>query len=124
MKKVLIVEDNTLNMKLFNDVLMANGYLTAQSNTGLDVIQLCDAFKPDVVVLDIQLPEISGFEIIKQIRENSDHKDIPVVAITAFAMHGDEEKILASGCSAYLSKPISVGRFLEHIQHFCHQDAA
>jgi two-component system cell cycle response regulator DivK len=124
MKKVLIVEDNTLNMKLFNDVLLANGYQTAQSNTGLDVIELCESFKPDVVVLDIQLPEISGFEIIKQIRESSDHKDVPVVAITAFAMHGDEEKILSSGCNAYLSKPISVGRFLEHIQHFCHQDAA
>lgn len=116
--KILIIEDNVLNMKLFNDVLVANGYLTAQSPTGLDAIELCKSFAPDLVILDIQLPEISGFEIIEKIRADRNLKELPVIAITAFAMHGDEEKILASGCSAYLSKPISVSHFLDHINHY------
>jgi two-component system cell cycle response regulator DivK len=117
-KKILIVEDNVLNMKLFNDVLDANGYVTQQSTTGLDAYDLCLSFEPDLVILDIQLPEISGFDIIKKIRSNPTLKDLPVIAITAFAMHGDEERILSAGCSAYLSKPISVGRFLEYIEHY------
>ena len=117
-KKILIVEDNVLNMKLFNDVLDANGYVTRQSTTGLDAYELCLTFRPDLVILDIQLPEISGFDIIKQIRSNALFKDLPVIAITAFAMHGDEERIMEAGCTAYLSKPISVGRFLEYIEHY------
>lgn len=119
MKKILIIEDNALNMKLFNDVLVANGYETLQSFTGLDVIENCEKFSPDLVVLDIQLPEISGFDIIKIIRAHDTFKHLPVLAITAFAMHGDEKKILDSGCSAYLSKPISVGHFLDQVDHFC-----
>ena len=117
-KKILIVEDNVLNMKLFNDVLDANGYVTRQSTTGLDAYDLCLSFAPDLVILDIQLPEISGFDIIKKIRSNGAFKDLPVIAITAFAMHGDEERIMEAGCTAYLSKPISVGRFLEYIEHY------
>ena len=117
-KKILIVEDNVLNMKLFNDVLDANGYVTQKSTTGLDAYDLCLSFVPYVVILDIQLPEISGFDIIKKIRSNPALRDLPVIAITAFAMHGDEERILEAGCSAYLSKPISVGRFLEYIEHY------
>ncbi len=117
-KKILIVEDNILNMKLFNDVLMANGYETQQSATGLDAYELCCTFAPDLVILDIQLPEISGFDIIKTIRGNPQFKNLPVIAITAFAMHGDEERILGAGCTAYLSKPISVGRFLEYIERY------
>ena len=117
-KKILIVEDNVLNMKLFNDVLQANGYITQQSTTGQDAYDLCISFNPDLVILDIQLPEISGFDIIKTIRSNPKLQKLPVIAITAFAMHGDEERILTAGCTAYLSKPISVGRFLEYIEHY------
>ena len=123
-QKVLIVEDNTLNMKLFNDVLVANGFTTVQSPTGLDAIELCTSHRPDLLILDIQLPEISGYEIVKKLRETPHTAATPVIAITAFAMHGDEKKILNAGCDAYLSKPISVTRFLDCVKHYCMASAA
>ena len=117
-KTVLIVEDNAMNMRLFNDLLQAHDYNTVQTGTGHDAAQLAHDHKPDLVILDIQLPEISGLDIARQFKADATLKDIPLLAITAFAMKGDEENFLSQGCDGYLSKPISVPVFLEKIAYF------
>jgi two-component system cell cycle response regulator DivK len=117
-KKVLIVEDNELNMKLFNDLLEAHGYQTVGTRNGIDAMDLARQHRPDLILMDIQLPEVSGLEVTKWLKDDSELKAIPVVAVTAFAMKGDEERIREGGCEAYLSKPISVGKFIETIRHF------
>ncbi len=121
-KTVLIVEDNELNMKLFNDLLEANGYATKQSKNGLEAVDLAKVYLPDLILMDIQLPELSGLEAISLIKAEPSLKAIPIIAITAFAMRGDEEKILLSGCEGYISKPISVTNFLEAVNTFLKQD--
>ena len=117
-KTVLIVEDNELNMKLFNDLLRAHGYETVQARNGLDGIELARQHKPDLILMDIQLPEVSGLEVTKWLKEDDTLKGIPVVAVTAFAMKGDEEVIRQGGCEAYISKPISVVSFLDTVRRF------
>ena len=117
-KKVLIVEDNELNMKLFHDLLEAQGYETLETREGLSALAIARAHRPDLILMDIQLPEISGLEVTKWLKDDDSLADIPVVAVTAFAMKGDEERIREGGCEAYLSKPISVGKFIETIRHF------
>ncbi|MBG0795217.1 response regulator [Methylocystis sp. H62] len=117
-KTILIVEDNELNMKLFNDLLEANGHATLQTKSGFEAISLARSHRPDLILMDIQLPEISGLEVTRILKEDDDLRAIPVIAITAFAMKGDEEKILQGGCEAYLSKPISVAKFLETVNSF------
>ena len=109
-KKVLIVEDNELNMKLFHDLLEAQGYETLETREGLAALSLAREHKPDLILMDIQLPEVSGLEV------DDDLAHIPVVAVTAFAMKGDEERIREGGCEAYISKPISVTHFLDTIR--------
>ena len=115
-KKVLIVEDNELNMKLFHDLLEAQGYETLQTREGLAALSLAREHRPDLILMDIQLPEISGLEVTKWLKEDEDLASIPVVAVTAFAMKGDEERIREGGCEAYISKPISVSHFLDTIR--------
>ncbi len=117
-KTVLIVEDNELNMKLFNDLLQAHGLITIQTRNGLDAIDLARTHMPDLILMDIQLPEVSGLEVTKWLKDDDNVKHIPVIAITAFAMKGDEERIREGGCEAYLSKPISVLKFLETVKSF------
>src|SRR5262252_1264482 len=117
-KKVLIVEDNDLNMKLFNDLLVAHGYGTLQSKDGVEALKLARQHRPDLILMDIQLPEISGLEVTKWIKEDDDLRAIPVIAVTAFAMKGDEERIRQGGCEAYLSKPISVTKFIETVKAY------
>jgi two-component system, cell cycle response regulator DivK len=117
-KTVLIVEDNELNMKLFNDVLDAHGYDTLQTRTGLEALALARKHRPDLILMDIQLPEVSGLEVTKWLKEDDSLRDIPVVAVTAFAMKGDEERIRQGGCEAYISKPISVPMFLGTVRQF------
>ncbi len=117
-KTVLVVEDNELNMKLFNDLLEASGYSTLQTRSGLEAIEIAREHKPDLILMDIQLPEVSGLEVTKWIKEDDDLKTIPVIAVTAFAMKGDEERIRQGGCEDYLSKPISVTQFIETIRHY------
>jgi len=117
-KTILIVEDNELNMKLFNDLLQAHGYDTVQTMDGRDAIKLAREHKPDLVLMDIQLPEISGLEVTKMMKADDDLKSIPVIAVTAFAMKGDEEKIREGGCEGYIAKPISVPTFLETVAQF------
>ncbi|MCH8000104.1 MAG: response regulator [Proteobacteria bacterium] len=117
-KTVLVVEDNELNMKLFHDLLEAHGYNILQTKDGMDALRLAREHKPDLILMDIQLPEVSGLEVTKWIKEDDDLKSIPVIAVTAFAMKGDEEKIREGGCEAYIAKPISVTNFLETVQRF------
>ncbi len=117
-KTVLIVEDNELNMKLFHDLLEAHGYETLQTRDGIDALKIAREHKPDLILMDIQLPEVSGLEVAKWIKEDDELKSIPIVAVTAFAMKGDEENIKQGGCEAYIAKPISVARFLETVEHF------
>ena len=117
-KKVLIVEDNELNMKLFNDLLEAHGYETVQTKSGVEAVGLARQHRPDLILMDIQLPEVSGLEVTKWLKEDDSLKSIPVVAVTAFAMKGDEEVIRQGGCEAYISKPISVTSFLDTVRRF------
>jgi len=117
-KTVLIVEDNELNMKLFHDLLDAHGYNILQTKDGMEALRLAREHHPDLILMDIQLPEVSGLEVTKWIKEDDTLKSIPVVAVTAFAMKGDEEKIREGGCEAYIAKPISVTNFLETVERF------
>jgi two-component system cell cycle response regulator DivK len=115
-KTVLIVEDNDLNMKLFVDVLEGAGYRVLQSGEGLAGFQLARTERPDLIVMDIQLPAISGLEVTRWLKEDPELAHIPVVAVTAYAMKGDKARMLEGGCEAYLAKPISVVSFLETIR--------
>ena len=115
-KTILIIEDNDLNMKLFADLLQAQGYGVLQSGEGVHGFALAREHRPDLVVMDIQLPAISGLEVTRWLKEDPALADIPVVAVTAFAMKGDETRILEGGCEAYIAKPISVAAFLGTIR--------
>ena len=117
-KTVLVVEDNELNMKLFHDLLEAHGYAILQTKDGMEALRIAREHRPDLILMDIQLPEVSGLEVTKWIKEDDNLKSIPVVAVTAFAMKGDEEKIREGGCEAYIAKPISVANFLEVVERF------
>jgi len=117
-KKVLIVEDNDLNMKLFNDLLVAHGYGTLQTKDGVEALALARQHRPDLILMDIQLPEVSGLQVTRWIKEDEDLRTIPVIAVTAFAMKGDEEKMRDGGCEAYIAKPISVTSFLRTVERF------
>lgn len=123
-KTVLIVEDNELNMKLFRDLLEAHGIATIETRSGMDVLEIARTQKPDLILMDIQLPEVSGLDVTKWLKADDDLKAIPVIAVTAFAMKGDEDKIRQGGCEDYISKPISVSRFLEVIQTHLDKPAA
>jgi two-component system cell cycle response regulator DivK len=117
-KTVLIVEDNELNMKLFRDLLEAHGYNTLQTRNGIEALSLAKEHHPDLIIMDIQLPEVSGLDVTKWLKEDENLRDIPVIAVTAFAMKGDEERIREGGCEAYISKPITVSMFLDTIRQF------
>ena len=117
-KTVLVVEDNELNMKLFHDLLEAHGINTIETRNGKDVLDIARQNKPDLILMDIQLPEVSGLDVTKWLKADDELKSIPVIAVTAFAMKGDEQKIREGGCEDYISKPISVTHFLETINKY------
>lgn len=117
-KKVLIVEDNDLNMKLFRDLLQRYGFETIETAEGSRVIELAREHRPNLIIMDIQLPGVSGIEVTQWLKSDPELSPIPIVAVTAFAMKGDEERIRGGGCEAYISKPITVRSFLDTIQRF------
>ena len=117
-KTILIVEANEMNMKTFNDLLETHDYNILQTRNGMDALRMARENKPDLILMDIQLSEVSGLEVTKWIKEDENLRSIPVIAVTAFAMKGDEEKIREGGCEAYIVKPISVSYFLEAIKKF------
>ena len=117
-KRILIVEDNELNMKLLNDVLEAYGYEVIQAREGRMALPLARQHRPDLILMDIQLPDISGLDAVRQLKEDEQMREIPIIAVTAFAMVGDERKTLESGCNAYVAKPIMLRPFLETVERF------
>jgi two-component system, cell cycle response regulator DivK len=117
-KTVMIVEDNELNMRLFRDLLTAFGYRTVETRDGLQALDLARAEKPDLILMDIQLPEVSGLDITRWMKADDELSSIPIIAVTAFAMRGDEERFLEGGCQDYLSKPISVSSFVGAVRKF------
>src|SRR6202050_3153186 len=117
-KTMLIVEDNELNMKLFNDIVETRGHRIVQTRSGIEAVELARKHRPDLILMDIQLPEVSGLEVTQWLKDDEELRTIPVVAVTAFAMKGDEEKIRQGGCEAYLSTPISVVKFFETVDIF------
>ena len=114
-KTVMIVEDNELNMKLFNDLLESRGYSIIQTRNGLEAMDLARAHRPDLILMDIQLPGIDGLEALARLREEASTAAIPVVALTAFAMKDDRERFLRAGFRAYLEKPLSVRELPDHV---------
>ena len=117
-RTVLIVEDNELNMKLFHDLLDAHGYGVLEARTGEEAIAAARREQPDLILMDIQLPEISGLEVTREIQSDPEFDGAPIIAVTAFAMKGDEERIRAGGCRDYIAKPISVVDFLEKVKRY------
>ncbi len=117
-KTVLIVEDNELNMKLFHDLLDAHGYDVLQAVNAEEALAQAREHVPDLILMDIQLPEVSGLEVTKWIKDDPMLADIPIIAVTAFAMKGDEERIRAGGCEDYVAKPISVTAFVDKVKRY------
>lgn len=117
-KRILIIEDNDLNMRLLKDVLEAHGYCIAAAAEGGRAVDIARQFQPDLILLDIQLPDISGLEACRRLKKDPDTKSIPVVAVTAFAMAGDERRALDAGCDGYIPKPIMLPSFLATVSQF------
>ncbi len=117
-KTVLVVEDNDVNMKLFHDVLEAHGYNVLQAKDGMEGWRLAREHRPDLILMDIKLPDVSGLEVTKRLKDDETLKSIPVIAITAFATAGDKEKFLEGGCDAYIVKPILLFNFLQTVERF------
>jgi two-component system cell cycle response regulator DivK len=117
-KRILIVEDNETDVRLLKDILETRGYNILQTRDGLEAIDLALANRPDLILMDIQLPEISGLEVTRRLRGDERSRQIPIVAVTAFAMGWHEREALDSGCDAYIAKPISIFGFLRTVESF------
>lgn len=117
-RSVLIVEDNELNMKLFSDLLTVHGYDVMETREGRSALAIAKAKQPDLILLDIQLPEVSGLDVVKMLKRDIETARTPVIAVTAYAMRGDEERIRLGGFEAYLSKPISLNEFISTVEKF------
>jgi two-component system, cell cycle response regulator DivK len=114
-KRVLVVEDNELNLRLFCDLLNAHGYATEPVRDGRDAVDVAKAFDPNLIIMDIQLPHVSGLDLITTFKQDVALKEIPIMAVTAYAARGDEQRIRDAGAESYVSKPISVMRFIEAV---------
>ena len=117
--QVLVVEDNEKNMKLFRDVLVATGHRTLEATTGGQAVELATAHSPDLVLMDIQLPDIGGVEALGRLRADTRTASLPVVALTAQALEGDRERFLAAGFDAYLSKPVNIADLIATVKQYC-----
>jgi two-component system cell cycle response regulator DivK len=120
-KAVLVVEDNELNRKLLNDLLEYHGYTVITTASGEAALPMARHYKPDLILMDIQLSDISGIEATRRLKSDEQTRSIPIVAVTAFAMPGDQATILGSGCDAYVSKPFNVLEFLKLVEHWTSQ---
>jgi two-component system cell cycle response regulator DivK len=117
--QVLVVEDNEKNMKLFRDVLAATGFRTLEATTGEQAVALACEHAPDLVLMDIQLPDFDGIEALGRLRADERTASLPVLALTAQAMEGDRERFLAAGFDGYLSKPVNVADFVATVERYC-----
>ena len=118
-EQILVVEDNEKNMKLFRDVLLAKGYRTLEATTGVEAVDLASEHTPDLVLMDIQLPDLDGVQALHRLRADARTATIPIVALTAQAMHGDRERFLAEGFDGYVSKPVNVREFVGIVRQHC-----
>jgi two-component system cell cycle response regulator DivK len=118
-EQILVVEDNELNMKLLRDVLFATGYRTLEATTGADAVDLASANVPDLVLMDIQLPDFDGVQALHRLRANERTAAIPVLAVTAQAMQGDRQEFLAAGFDGYVSKPVNVRELIAAVRQHC-----
>ncbi len=118
MKRILVVEDNEKNMYLISYILRNKGYEVIESRTGVEGVELAIKEKPDLVIMDIQLPDIDGLEATKRIREFEGNEELPIIAVTSYAMVGDMEKVLSAGCAGYIEKPIKPDTFLLEIEKY------
>ena len=123
-KTVLVVEDNDLNSKLLNALLEYHGFTVVTTPFGEAALELARRYRPDAILMDIQLPDISGVEATRRIKADQETRTIPIIAVTAFAMPGDEANILASGCDAYVAKPFNVTEFLKLVDHWTGRNRA
>jgi two-component system, cell cycle response regulator DivK len=114
--KILVVEDNALNIKLFCDLLKAHGHDAQPVTDSRDALAAARSFAPDLIITDIQLPHLSGLELMQLVRADDELSDVPIMAVTAYAAQGDDERIRAAGAQSYVSKPISVARFVEAVE--------
>ncbi|SRR5260221_8373299 len=117
-KRILVVEDNELNMRLWNDILEAQGYALLKTALGLEAVVIARESRPDLILLDIQLPDLSGFDVAQRLKADAVTRSIPIVAVTAFARREDKKRALESGCDGYISKPVSIIEFLQKIETF------
>ena len=117
-KRILIVEDNEIDLTLLRDILVLHGYETLPTRHGLEAINLASTNLPDLILMDIQLPDVSGLEVTRRLKDDDRSKRIPIIAVTAFAMEWHEREALDSGCDAYLSKPITIFGFLRTVESF------
>ncbi|MBX7536400.1 response regulator [Qipengyuania sp. GH1] len=115
-KRILVVEDNDLNRKLFCDVLKANGYEVVPVADGSNVVGTAKKSEPALIIMDIQLPNINGVELIAQLKSDKALKHVPVLAVTAYAGRGDEDRIREAGAQDYLAKPVSIGPFMNSVR--------
>jgi two-component system cell cycle response regulator DivK len=118
-ERILVVEDNELNMKLFRDVLVAGGYRTLEATTGSEAVDLATEHAPDLVLMDIQLPDLDGVQALRRLRADERTAAIPVLALTAQAMDGDRERFLVAGFNGYLSKPVNVRELIDTVRLHC-----
>ncbi len=117
-KKILVVEDNQMNLELVTDILEARGYNVVQATSGNEALELANAEQPDLILMDIQLPEMDGLEVTRQLKRNVSTRDIDVIALTAYAMRDDEAKARDAGCSGYIAKPINTREFAKVIESY------
>jgi two-component system cell cycle response regulator DivK len=122
-ERILVVEDNDKSMKLFRDVLLATGYRTLEATTGGEAVRLAAEHAPDLVLMDIQLPDLDGVQALRRLRADARTAAIPVLALTAQAMHGDRERFLAAGFDGYVSKPVNVHELLGTVRRHCDRPA-
>jgi len=113
---ILVIEDNEQNMYLCDYILTNNGYTVLQARTGRDGIDMAIAHQPDLIILDIQLPEMDGYAVARELKRMSETKAIPIVAVTSYAMMGDRERVLEAGCEGYMEKPINPQTFAEEVE--------
>ena len=117
-KRILVVEDNDLNRKLFCDLLKANAYEVEPLADGREVLDRARDFSPDLVIMDIQLPNVSGLDLIEALKADAALAPVPILAVTAYAGKGDEERIRDAGAEGYLAKPVSIGPFMLAVKKF------
>jgi len=118
MKKILVIEDNAINLYLMRTILEKTGYRVVEAQDGYRGVERAIAEQPDLILMDIQLPSLDGFEVTKKIQSIEELKKIPIIAVTSYAMVGDKERILKAGCTAYIEKPIEPQSFIEEIKKY------